>query len=103
MAEDSVSFLSAFRAVKVGEEKRNGKTFHKFTNELKFVPSKLFSSKLGDLAIRFGRYKLIRFNAPKDIRTGRTNQHFLDKDGNTGHEGDHWLNAPVNERLGYSL
>lgn len=101
MAEDSISFLSAFRAVKIGEEKRNGKTIHQFTNELRFTPSKLFSSKLGDLAIRFGRYKLIRFNAPKDLRTGLTNQHLVNNDGFTGLEGKDWLQASFHDRCSY--
>ena len=66
MAEDSLSFASAFKARKVGEYQKNGKVLHQFTNDLKFVPTKLVSSKLGDLAIRLGRYKLIRYNPPKD-------------------------------------
>ena len=73
--QDSQSFADAFKAIKVGEESRDGKTIHKFENKLEKVPSKIFAGKLGDVALRFGRYKLVRFNPPKDWRTGPNRQH----------------------------
>ena len=61
MAEDSHSFKEAFDA-KVVEETA---THQKFKSKLETVESKIFAGKLGDLTLRLGRYKLIRFNAPK--------------------------------------
>jgi hypothetical protein len=58
IAEDSLSFLDAFKAEKIMETEVNGKTYHTFTNKLKSVPTKLYASKLGDIALRYGRYKV---------------------------------------------
>ena len=97
MAEDSISFKSAFSAHVVSTEQRNGKTVHKFENDLNSVPTKVQSGKLGDMSIRLGRYKLIRFNAPKDIRTGPTRQHLVSQ------EGVEWLEAAPADRCNYSV
>ena len=86
MAEDSQSFAAAFRAVKVDSSTNDaGERVHHFMNEQQQMPAKIFAGKLGDLAIRFGRYKFVRFNAPKDLRTGITRQH-----GMIDNEGDAW-------------
>jgi len=77
MAEDSISFKSAFSANKVKSTTRNGKEYHQFENNMKNVPTKIQAGQLSDLAIRFGRYKLIRYNVPKDFRTGPTKQHIV--------------------------
>ena len=61
MAEDSHSFKEAFGASVVEETD----THEKFESNMKTVESKIFAGKLGDLTLRLGRYKLIRFNAPK--------------------------------------
>jgi len=95
MAEDSVSFKSALSASHVGTEIRNGKTYHRFENDLTNVPTKIMSGKLGDLSIRLGRYKLIRFNPPKDLRTGPTRQHLVD------HHGQKWLDAAEEDKCTY--
>lgn len=86
MAEDSQSFAAAFKAEKVSEYVResDGKTVHQFKNSLQQVPSRIYAGKLGDLSLRLGRYKLVRFNAPKDLRTGPNRQHL------TAHEGTLW-------------
>ena len=82
MAEDSHSFADAFKAKKVGQRtNKNGEEIHKFVNAMDKVPSKIYAGKLGDLSIRLGRYKLVRFNAPKDFRTGPTRQHLTDHQG----------------------
>ena len=65
MAEDSMSFKGAFEAEKVGERTEGNKTFHIFENKLTKVSTHTATGKLGDMSIRLGRYKLIRFNAPK--------------------------------------
>ena len=75
MAEDSQSFADAFKAVKTEEVVRDGATVHKFRNKLEKVPTKIFAGKLGDVTMRLGRYKLVRFNPPKDYRTGPNRQH----------------------------
>ena len=41
------------------------KTYHIFENKLTRVSTHTATGKLGDMSIRLGRYKLIRFNAPK--------------------------------------
>ena len=82
MAEDSQSFAGAFKAIKTGSFVKNGQEVHKFKNSQEKVPSKIFSGKLGDLAIRFGRYKFVRFNPPKDARTGPSRQHLINHEGN---------------------
>ena len=81
MAEDSQSFKAAFEADFLGQRTENGKEIHQFKNKLDKVPSKIFAGKLGDLAIRLGRYKLVRFNPPKDLRTGPTRQHLINHQG----------------------
>ena len=43
------------------------------------------------------RYKLVRYNAPKDIRAGPTRQHLTD------HHGAAWLTADASERCTYDL
>ena len=83
MAEDSHSFASAFEAVQVAETE----THVKFAPKLSTVETKIFAGKLGDLSLRLGRYKLIRYNAPKDLRSGPTRQHLTD------HHGAAWLTA----------
>jgi len=79
----------------LGQREENGKTIHEFRNKLQKVPSKIFAGKLGDVALRFGRYKLVRFNPPKDFRTGPNRQHLT---RHTPDEGSKWLNAPWDER-----
>ena len=82
MAEDSQSFASAFKAKKVGSYvNQNGDEIHQFKNAQDKVPSKIFAGKLGDLSLRLGRYKLVRFNPPKDFRTGPSRQHLIDHSG----------------------
>ena len=71
MAEDSHSFFSAFSA-KIVESTA---THDRFETNMTTVPTKIFAGKLGDLSLRLGRYKLIRFNAPKDLRTGTLENH----------------------------
>ena len=95
MAEDSQSFSTAFNAHKVSTQHRDGKEYHQFDNDLTTVPTKLMTGKLGDMAIRLGRYKLIRYNAPKDYRTGPNRQHLVD------HEGKEWHNAAPADRCNY--
>ena len=97
MAEDSISFKSAFTAHKISTEHRDGKTYHKFENDLENVPTKVQTGKLGDISIRLGRYKLIRFNPPKDSRTGPTRQHLVP------HEGAEWYNASEDDRCNYDV
>ena len=65
MAEDSHSFFDAFQ--KSSKEKNTGKWHRR--------PAEIFAGKLGDLSLRMGRYKLVRFNPPKDRRTGPNAQH----------------------------
>ena len=82
MAEDSISFKSAFTATlkktrTETSEDGSEKTYHIFENSLKTTHTQVQAGKLGDLSIRFGRYKLIRFNVPKDGRTGPTRQHLV--------------------------
>ena len=96
MAEDSISFKNAFSATKIGTEIRNGKVFHKFANNLSRVPSKIFQGKLGDTSVRLGRYKLIRYNAPKDLRTGPSRQHIVT------HEGPLWDQAAEKDKCRYN-
>lgn len=60
MAEDSHSFANAFK--RSDSEKNTGKWHRR--------PAQINAGKLGDLSIRMGRYKLVRFNPPKDRRTG---------------------------------
>ena len=100
MAEDSQSFAAAYQVADENPESKfdNGKEYKVFEPKLKHVPSKIFAGKLGDLNIRLGRYKLVRFNAPKDYRTGPTRQHLNDY---THHEGDDWMNASWGERCSY--
>jgi len=88
MAEDSVSFASAFKAdhFKTTMNKKRNEVHH-YKSKQQVVPAKIFAGKLGDLSIRFGRYKLVRFNAPKDLRTGYNKQH------EAGHEGAEWKAA----------
>ena len=99
MAEDSMSFKGAFKARKIAARDRivNGtlQTYHVFTNSISKRPSFTASGKLGDLSIRLGRYKLVRFNPPKDVRTGGTRQHLVD------HQGDSWLQASDAKRCTY--
>ena len=97
MAEDSQSFKAAFEAVKTREFEQNGEMYHQFENKLKQVPSKIMVGLLGGTSIRFGRYKLIRYGAPKDRRTGDNRQHLID------HEGLEWHNAPEKMRCKYDL
>lgn len=65
MAEDSHSFLDAFKA---SDESKNTGKFHR-------RPAEIFGGKLGDISLRMGRYKLVRWNPPKDRRTGPNAQH----------------------------
>lgn len=82
MAEDSQSFKNAFSAKSEGTfTNDDGATIEKFSRVQKTVPTKIMSGKLGDMAIRLGRYKLIRYNTPKDVRTGPTRQHLVDHEG----------------------
>jgi len=60
MAEDSHSFADAFKS---SDKDLNQGKWHR-------RPAQINASKLGDLSIRMGRYKLVRFNPPKDRRTG---------------------------------
>ena len=55
MAEDSHSFYDAFKAS--SKSKNQGKWHRR--------PAEIFAGKLGDLSLRMGRYKLVRFNPPK--------------------------------------
>ena len=91
MAEDSLSFADAFKA-KVVE---SGETHDTFGPVLDQVQAKLFMGKNGDMALRLGRYKLVRFVPPKDIRTGITRQHKVN------HEGPMWDNADESDRCIY--
>ena len=91
MAEDSLSFADAFKA-KVVE---SGETHDTFGPVLDQVQAKLFMGKNGDMALRLGRYKLVRFVPPKDIRTGITRQHKVN------HEGPMWEGADESERCIY--
>jgi hypothetical protein len=52
------------------------------------VPSKIFAGKLGDVSLRLGRYKFVRYNPPKDKRTGPNRQHLVT---HTKDEGNAWL------------
>lgn len=94
MAEDSQSFADAFKAKDVSDQEpdcdKDGNCYKTFTTKLDRVPSRIYAGKLGDLSLRLGRYKLVRFNAPKDRRTGPTRQH-LNKFSK--HEGTAWVNA----------
>ena len=96
IAEDSQSFMAAFNAHVVSTVHRNNKKFHQFENDLTTVPTKLMTGKLADMSIRLGRYKLIRYNAPKDARTGPNRQHIVD------HEGALWHKASETERCNYN-
>ena len=62
MAEDSHSFAEAFGA----KITRETNTHVEFKSNMESVQTKIFAGKLGDLSLRLGRYKLIRYNAPKD-------------------------------------
>ena len=70
MAEDSHSFYDAFQPS------------NKVANQGKWHrrPAEIFAGKLGDLSLRMGRYKLVRFNPPKDRRTGPNAQHLRPND-----------------------
>jgi arylsulfatase A-like enzyme len=70
MAEDSHSFYDAFQPS--NPEKNTGKHHRR--------PAEIFAGKLGDLSLRMGRYKLVRFNPPKDRRTGPNAQHLRPND-----------------------
>ena len=91
MAEDSLSFADAFKA-KVVE---SGETHDTFGPVLDKVQAKIFMGKNGDMALRLGRYKLVRFVPPKDIRTGITRQHQVN------HEGPNWEGADESQRCTY--
>jgi len=84
MAEDSISFKSAFSATKIDTDVRGDKTYHIFKNDQPTVPSKIMAGKIGDVSIRFGRFKFIRFNPPKDVRAGLSRQHIA------SHYGKEW-------------
>ena len=75
----------------------NGAKMEKFSRAMKKVPTKIMSGKLGDMAVRLGRYKLIRYNTPKDLRTGPTRQHLV------AHEGTHWHDSPEEKRCYYDI
>ena len=101
MAEDSHSFAAAYKVKNESppvKEDKNGKKYKEFKSALERVPSKIYAGKLGDLSLRLGRYKLVRFNAPKDYRTGPTRQHL---DTHTKHEGAAWLSGDWNTRCSY--
>ena len=70
MAEDSHSFYNAFQ---LSNKSKNQGKWHR-------RPAEIFAGKLGDLSLRMGRYKLIRFNPPKDRRTGPSAQHLRPND-----------------------
>ena len=70
MAEDSHSFYDAFQP---SDEVKNQGKWHR-------RPAEIFAGKLGDLSLRMGRYKLVRFNPPKDRRTGPNAQHLRPND-----------------------
>ena len=95
MAEDSHSFFQAFTAVK--NKEKSTSTHDYFDSALERTESKFFAGKLGDLTLRVGRYKLIRFNAPKDARTGPTRQHLTD------HHGKLWLAAQEKDQCVYDV
>ena len=76
MAEDSQSFAAAFDAKHVSSHTNDkGEEIHRFVNSQDKVPSRIHAGKIGDLSLRLGRYKLVRFNPPKDYRTGPSRQH----------------------------
>ena len=93
MAEDSHSFAEAFGA-KITKETD---THAEFKSNMESVQTKIFAGKLGDLSLRLGRYKLIRYNAPKDKRTGPTRQHLTD------HRGSAWNVADDNKQCRYDF
>ena len=70
MAEDSHSFFDAFQP---SSKSDNTGKWHR-------RPAEIFGGKLGDLSLRMGRYKLVRFNPPKDRRTGPNAQHLRPND-----------------------
>jgi len=81
MAEDSQSFADAFKVKNKDPASKfdaEGNEYKEFTSKLERVPSRIYAGKLGDLSLRLGRYKLVRFNAPKDYRTGPSRQHLID-------------------------
>ena len=101
MAEDSHSFADAYKVKNENPPTQtddNGVQFKEFKTKLEKVPSKIYSGKLGDLSLRLGRYKLVRFNAPKDGRTGPTRQHL---NTHTKHEGAAWLAADWGQKCSY--
>ena len=61
------------------------------------IETRITWDKLGGAAVRFGRYKLIRYNPPKDRRTGKTIQH------ENRLEGNRWLEANPEDRCTYDL
>ena len=101
MAEDSHSFLSAFQVKNESPPVQQGQNgeYVEFERKLKKVSTKLYTDQNGGVAIRLGRYKLMRFNPPKDLRTGFNNQH-LNKVAR--HEGIEWLDADWDERCSYA-
>ena len=100
MAEDSHSFADAFKVANENPPVKsdNNGQYQEFKTKLQKVPSKIYAGKLGDLSLRLGRYKLVRFNAPKDYRTGPTRQHL---NTHTKHEGVAWLRADWGARCSY--
>merc|ERR1711933_80765 len=101
MAEDSQSFADAFKVKNKDPASKfddDGNEYKEFTSKLERVPSRIYAGKLGDLSLRLGRYKLVRFNAPKDYRTGPTRQHL---NTHTKHEGAAWLSGDWNTRCSY--
>ena len=81
MAEDSHSFADAFKPSNLN--KNTGKWHRR--------PAQINAGKLGDLSLRMGRYKLVRFNPPKDRRTGPNAQHLRP------HDQSEWANDGISK------